>query len=116
MKISDLNQRAQAFYEDWREENDGDFTKNLERGGWVWAKITPISPSVNFLENKSGAQGNRYEVSMHKNHISNTRNACLRQLGWNHKLLEIYTPWLEKRNISYVKSLARECNEGEHNG
>jgi len=116
MKISDLNQRVQAFYENWREENDGDFTKILEREGWLWAKITPISPSLNLLESKSRAQANQYETTMHKKHIRNTRNAYLRQLGWNHKLLEIYTPWPETSDITYVKSLARECSEEEHNG
>ena len=116
MKISDFSERVQAFYEKWEEENDGDFTKILERGRWLWAKITPISPSSNMPEDKATVQKNRYEVTMHKRHICNTRHACLRQLGWNHKLLEIYTPWLETSDFTYVKCLAKECIEEEHDG
>ena len=116
MKISDFNERIQAFYENWTEEKDGDFKKILDKGGRFWAHIIPISPSLNTSEDKSESQKNRYSITMHKKHISNTRHAYLRWLGWNHKLLEIYTPWLEIRGFSYVKCLAKECIEEEHNG
>lgn len=116
MKITYLSERVQAFYEKWTEEDDGDFTKNLEPAGWFWAKITPISPPSNVPEDKAKAQRNRYEITMHKEHICNTRHACLRQLRWKHKLLEIYTQWLEIKGFPCVKCLAKECIEEEHDG
>lgn len=116
MKISDFNQRIQAFYEEWTEEKDGDFKKNLEKGGKFWARISPISPSLNASEDKAEIQKNRYSIIMHKNHIRNTRHAYLRWLRWNHKLLEIYTPWLEIKGNSHVKCLAKECIEETYNG
>lgn len=116
MKIGDFNERIQAFYEKWSEEDDGDFRKILEKGERFWAHISPISPSLNCPEDKAETQKNRYLVIMHKKHIRHTRHAYLRQLGWNHKLLDIYTPWLEIRGFPYVKCLAKECIEEENNG
>lgn len=116
MKISDFNERIQAFYEEWIEEDDGNFKKILESGGRFWAKITPIFPPLNSTESQAGIQKNRYFVIIHKNHICNTRHAYLRQLRWNHKSLEVCTQWLEIKGVPYVKCQAKELNKEETNG
>ena len=116
MKISDFNQRVQGFYAHYKEEEDGDFTLTLEEGEWFWAKITPLSFQQNTSKDDAVPYQNRYEVVMLKTDSCNTRHAYLRQLRWNHKLLNIYTPWLEISGIACIKGLAKESIEEEHYG
>lgn len=111
MKISDFSERVQGFYAHYREEDDGDFTLTLKEGGWLWVKITPLSHQKNTPEDEIETYQNRYEISILKKHISNTRHAYLRQLRWNHKLLDIHTPWLETSDFTYVKCLAKESSK-----
>jgi hypothetical protein len=116
MKISDFNERVQAFYAHERQEADGDLTQFFEEGGWYWAKITPQLGNFDLAKNETTPWVNRYEVAMLKNDICHTRHAYLRQLRWNYKLLDIYTPWLETRGKNYITGLAKERIKGEHYG
>ena len=116
MKISDFSERVQAFYGYHTEEDDGDFTLILKEGGWFWAKITPLSFQQNTTNDQAAPYQNRYEIVMRKKHISNTRHAYLTQLRWNHKLLDIYTPWLETSNLDCIKCLAKERTEEKNDG
>jgi hypothetical protein len=116
MKITDFNKRVQGFYAKYVEENDGDFTLTLEESKWLWVKITPLSFQQNMSKDEATTYQNRYEMTMQKTHNSNTRHACLRQLRWNHKLLTIYTPWLETSDMTCIKGLAKESVQEEHDG
>lgn len=116
MKISDFSERVQAFYAYEQQENDGDLTTILKEGGWYWAKITPLLGNFDLAKTEAIPWVNRYEVAMLKNDICHTRHAYLRQLRWNYKLLDIYTPWLEKRGMNYITGLAKERIKGEHYG
>ncbi len=116
MKISDFNERLQGFYRNYKEEKDGDITITHDKSDWFWAKITPLPFQQKSPKSEGQQHKNHYEVSILKNHNSNTRHAYLTQLRWRHKLLEIYTPWLEFDNMSCIKGLAKESIGEEHDG
>lgn len=116
MKISDFSERVQGFYAEYTEENDGDFSVNFKKGEWFWAKITPLPFPVNTAKDEGTFKQNRYEVVMLKIYNCHTRHAYLRRLRWNHKLLDIYTPWLENENKTCISGLAKERIEEEHYG
>lgn len=66
MKISDFNERVQAFFIHERQEADGDLTQFFEEGGWYWAKITPQLGNFDLAKNEHTPWVNRYEVAMLK--------------------------------------------------
>ncbi len=114
MKITDLSERVQVFHAIHNEEADGEFTITYKPGGWFWARITPKSYTEKGGRSQAETYQNRYEVVMHMHDVSHTGHAYVSRLGWKHKLLDIYTPWLETQCMSYVTGLAT-AKTGENN-
>lgn len=116
MKISDFNQRVQAFQKVYKQKKDGELTAILEPGEWFWAKVTPLSFGLKPGRNDEMPGENHYEVVMIKKHNRYTRHACLSQVRCKHKILNIYTPWLDDEKNSCIKGLAIEGTQEEHDG
>ena len=80
MKITDLNERIQAFQAIHEEKDDGEFTVNYKPTGWLWAKITPQSYTTKEAKSQAETYQNRYTVVMRKNDIYNTTHFRGRKL------------------------------------
>ena len=114
MKITDLSERVQVFQAIHGQEKDGEFTITYKPGGWFWARIYPKSHTEKVAASQAETYQNHYEVVMRKDDICHTGHAYVRRLRWKHKLLDIYTPWLETQCMSYVTGLAK-AKTGENN-
>lgn len=113
MKITALSERIQAFQAIHDEKMDGEFVIKYAPIGWFWAQITPLSYAEKEAKSLAETCESRYEIVMRKKDIYHTGHAYISRVGWNHKLLDMYTPWREKQCKNYVLGLALSRNYGE---
>ncbi len=108
MKITELNQRVIMQKFEMHKQPDGDIKKEITDLGSGWVKITALKPSFSKGLNNEFLYKNQYRLDMQKNNTRYTRHAYPNRIIWNHKILNLLSPWQEIQCTQYLTAIAQE--------